>query len=63
MMNERARKYIDLQVELLAWRAEHPEDTAKEAAILDEMDVVWWSLTPAERAEVESLTPGEHGHS
>jgi hypothetical protein len=53
------QKYIALEVKLLKWRSAHPQDTPEEDALLDEMDRVWWSLTPAERAEVESRPPGE----
>lgn len=48
-------EYLELELKLFAWRAEHPEDTMEEDAILDEMDRVWWKMTPAERELVNRI--------
>lgn len=42
------RKYVELEQKLLIWRQTHPEDTAEEDAILDEMDAAWSQLTHEE---------------
>ena len=47
-MTESLLRYLELEEKLFAWRAEHPEDTPEEDAILDEMDDAWWKLTDDE---------------
>jgi hypothetical protein len=56
-MTPTLKRYAELTDKLLTWRRQHPEDTPEEDAILDEMDVVWEALTPAEREEARRLPP------
>ncbi len=47
------QRYLDLEAKLLDWRKGHPEDTPEEDLILDEMDVVWWTLTDEQIAWIK----------
>lgn len=44
-MSELLQRYLELEVELEGWRADHPSDTPEEDAILDALEAIWWRLT------------------
>jgi hypothetical protein len=54
-------KYLELERELFAWRAQHPEDTPHEDELLEKMDKVWRQLSDAEVAYVNARPRSEHG--
>jgi hypothetical protein len=49
-MTDSLRLYLELEAELLKWRAEHPEDTEEEESLSDEMERLWWQLSSDEIA-------------
>lgn len=52
-MSELVDKYIQLEQKMDKVRAEHGgRDSAEEDALLDEMDIVWWAMSPEEQSEV-----------
>lgn len=56
-MTELLRHYLELEVQLLAYRNSHPEDSSHEDMLLDRMDNIWWCLTIEEREWLNKRNP------
>ena len=56
-MREVLDRYLELEETLMQWRVSHPEDSAEEDRLLEEMDSVWWKLTAEEMKWIDSRDP------
>jgi hypothetical protein len=54
-MSEAIDRFVELDQQLAAWRANHPEGSPEEDAILDEMDVLWQRMSETETFAYELL--------